>query len=97
MERSSFKFAARVSVTFANHLSGGAVHNADFSNEMFLAALISAAQEVQPRGPDAMTTLTRTAGTVTDSVSTLPQAVRIDFSPIPLIASVPEFHQDAQV
>jgi len=98
MERFSFKNAARFSATHADkRRADGAVQNAKFSNDMFLAALMSAAQEVPLIGADAMATLSRRAGADTASASSLPQALSIEFSPTPAIASAPEFRQYAQV
>jgi hypothetical protein len=102
MNKVSFKRAARFTAAHdhnlkKDHFAGGAVQNTNFSNEMFLAALLSAAQEVQLIGADAMATLGRRASTGVASASTPPQAFSTDFSPIPVIASVPESRRDAQV
>ena len=102
MNKVSFKRAACLTASQAHNLmkgrfAGGGVQNSNFSNEMFPGALLSAAQEVQPIGVDAMATLSRRASTGAASSSTLPQAFSTEFSPIPVIASVPESHREAQV
>jgi len=100
MERFSFKYAARFSATHADKQRAvGALQTAKFSNDMFLAALVLAAQEMPQIGADAMQTLSRRGGegAGAGSASDLPQATTVAFSPMPAIASVAEFRNHVRV
>jgi hypothetical protein len=98
MDRASFKYATGFSATFGDNIKAKNSYDAgrECQNTIFVV-LMSAAQEVPLIGADAMVKLSRRNGTGTASASSPPSAISLHFSPIPAIASGPEYWQDVYI